>query len=64
VQDPYETARDADALVVATEWKDFKELDWLKIKSLMRTPLVFDGRNLLVPEEMKQLGFEYFSVGR
>lgn len=64
VQDPYEVAREADALVVATEWKDFKELDWLKIKSLMRTPLVFDGRNLLVPEEMKQLGFEYFSVGR
>jgi UDPglucose 6-dehydrogenase len=64
VEDPYEVARDADALVVATEWKDFKELDWLKIKSLMRTPLVFDGRNLLVPDEMKQLGFEYYSVGR
>jgi UDPglucose 6-dehydrogenase len=64
VQDPYDVAKDADALVVATEWKEFKELDWLKIKSLMRTPLVFDGRNLLVPEEMKQLGFEYYSVGR
>ncbi|NJK92245.1 MAG: UDP-glucose/GDP-mannose dehydrogenase family protein [Blastochloris sp.] len=55
VQDPYEVAQDADALVVATEWKDFKELDWLRIKSLMRTPLVFDGRNLLVPDEMKNL---------
>lgn len=64
VTDPYLVAEDADALVIATEWKEFKELDWKKIKGLMRTPLVFDGRNLLNPEEMKQIGFEYYSVGR
>lgn len=64
VADPYKVAEGADALVIATEWKDFKSLDWGKIKGLMRTPLVFDGRNLLVPEEMKALGFEYYCVGR
>jgi len=64
VSDPYDVAVEADAIVVATEWKEFKELDWLKIKKLMRTPLIFDGRNLLEPGEMKNLGFEYYSVGR
>ncbi|MEM9399413.1 MAG: UDP-glucose/GDP-mannose dehydrogenase family protein [Verrucomicrobiota bacterium] len=62
--DPYEAASDADALVIATEWQDFKSLDWVKIKESMRTPLVFDGRNLMNPEEMIKLGFEYISVGR
>jgi len=64
VEDPYEVARDAEALVIATEWVDFANLDWLKIKNLMRTPVVFDGRNLMDPEEMAQLGFEYHSIGR
>jgi UDPglucose 6-dehydrogenase len=64
VSDAYEAAKDADALVIGTEWKDFTRLDWLKVKSLMRSPLVFDGRNLLNPDEMASLGFEYYSVGR
>lgn len=63
-EDAYEAAKDADALVIGTEWKDFTRLDWLKVKSLMRSPLVFDGRNLLNPVEMASLGFEYYSVGR
>lgn len=63
-QDPYETAKDADAIVIATEWNDFKYIDWIKIKSIMRTPILFDGRNLLNPQDMKSLGFEYYSVGR
>ena len=63
-QDVYETAKNADAMVIATEWNDFKYLDWMKIKGLMRTPIVFDGRNLLNPQDMKSLGFEYYSVGR
>jgi len=64
VEDPYEVARDAEALVIATEWQAFNVLDWVKIRELMRTPLVFDGRNLLNPEEMAKLGFEYHSIGR
>lgn len=64
VEDPYQVAVDADALVVATEWTDFKFLDWVRIKESMRAPMVFDGRNLLNPDEMRSLGFEYYSVGR
>jgi len=63
-QDAYEAAKDADALVIGTEWQDFKVLDWVKIREAMRTPVLFDGRNLLVPNEMRALGFEYHSVGR
>lgn len=64
VDDPYEVAEEAEALIIATEWTDFKVLDWVKIKELMKTPLVFDGRNLMNPEEMAALGFEYYSIGR
>lgn len=62
--DPYAAAEGADALVIATEWNEFKTLDWGRIRSLLRTPIVFDGRNLLNPADMKTLGFEYFSIGR
>jgi UDPglucose 6-dehydrogenase len=62
--DPYEAAQGADALVIATEWTDFKTLDWGRIRESLRTPLIFDGRNLLNPEEIRSLGFEYHSVGR
>jgi UDPglucose 6-dehydrogenase len=62
--DPYEVAKNVDALVIATEWNDFKTYDWKKIKSLMRTPLLFDGRNILDPKQMRELGFEYFCIGR
>ncbi|MDR1305798.1 MAG: UDP-glucose/GDP-mannose dehydrogenase family protein [Verrucomicrobiales bacterium] len=64
VSDPYAVAKDAEALIIATEWTEFRNLDWVKIRGLMRTPLVFDGRNLLDPAEMQSLGFEYYSVGR
>lgn len=63
-EDAYAAAEGADCLVIATEWKDFTKLDWLKIKEKLRTPLVFDGRNLLNPKEMAALGFEYYCVGR
>ncbi|MFH1066477.1 MAG: UDP-glucose/GDP-mannose dehydrogenase family protein [bacterium] len=62
--DAYGVAKDADALVLATEWQEFKSLDWIRMKSLMRTPILFDGRNLLDPKAMASLGFEYYSVGR
>jgi UDPglucose 6-dehydrogenase len=54
----------ADAAVVVTEWPQVAELDWVGAKSVMRTPLVIDGRNILDPEELKRLGFAYDGVGR
>jgi len=57
-------ATGCDALVIATEWSEFGRLDWARIRAAMTTPIVFDGRNLLDPAEMKALGFLYRSVGR
>ena len=62
--DPYEAVHAADAVVVATEWDEFKNLDYGRIKTLMGHPTLFDGRNLLDPVTMKNLGFTYLSVGR
>ncbi len=61
---PYQVAENADALVILTEWKEFSELNFDKIKQLMRTKIVIDGRNMLDPDKIKQLGFKYISVGR
>ncbi len=63
-RDPYEVARDADALLVATDWEEFRDLDWERIRRSMARPLVLDGRNLLDPARMAQQGFEYDSFGR
>ena len=63
-RDPYETAVRADALILLTEWDEFRLLDWARIRGTMARPLVLDGRNLLHPTDMKSLGFEYHSVGR
>ena len=63
-EDPYETAKDADALLILTEWNEFKELDLKKIKSLMKHHLIIDGRNIYNPEDMKREGFRYISIGR
>ncbi len=60
----YEMAKGCDALVVVTEWNEFKLLNLKKIREIMRRPLVFDGRNLYDPEQMEALGFEYYSIGR
>jgi UDPglucose 6-dehydrogenase len=62
--DPYETAQNADALLVVTEWDEFRQLDWKRIRDSMARPLVLDGRNLLDPATMVGLGFEYHSFGR
>ncbi len=59
-----EVAEGCDALVVATEWPLFKELDLAKAKEGMTSPILFDGRNMLDPSEMEQLGFTYKSIGR
>jgi UDPglucose 6-dehydrogenase len=63
-QNPYEVASGADALVVATEWKEFTGLDLTRVKSLMRRPLMLDGRNLFDRQKMKAMGFEYLGIGR
>ncbi|MDD5559434.1 UDP-glucose/GDP-mannose dehydrogenase family protein [Candidatus Methylomirabilis sp.] len=63
-QNPYEVASGADALVVATEWKEFANLDLTRVKSLMRRPLILDGRNLFDRQKMKAMGFEYLAIGR
>jgi UDPglucose 6-dehydrogenase len=60
----YEAAENAEALIVATEWEQFRELDWNRIHDSMARPLILDARNLLSPTEMKSRGFEYQSVGR
>jgi len=64
VDDMYECLKDADALVVATDWDEFKSPDFAKIKSLMKSPVIFDGRNLYRLETMEAQGFTYYSVGR
>ncbi len=63
-QDEYSSLIGAEALIILTEWHPFRNPDLAKMKKLMKLPLVFDGRNLLSPEEMRQEGFKYFSVGR
>ena len=56
--------RDAEALVLATEWPDFAAVDLAEVHRQMHTPIVFDGRNLLDPNTMRDLGFQYYSIGR
>jgi UDPglucose 6-dehydrogenase len=60
----YEALKGADALVIATEWNEFREPDFERMRKLMKSPVIFDGRNIYSPEHMKALGFTYFSVGR
>lgn len=63
-EDPYDLAEDCDALVVVTEWNEFKHLELARIKELMKQPVVVDGRNIYDPEEMSRLGFRYRGIGR
>ena len=60
----YEAAEGADAVVIVTEWNEFKLLNLERLRQVMRRPLVFDGRNIYEPERMRRLGFEYHSIGR
>ena len=60
----YQAAAGADALVVVTEWNEFRQLDLRRIKTSMRTPVVIDGRNIYVPATMRDLGFTYRGIGR
>ena len=63
-RDAYEAAQSADALLIATEWKEFRSPDYDRLKELLRAPVIFDGRNLYDPALMERLGIEYFAIGR
>jgi len=63
-EDEYDAIRDADVLVIVTEWNQFRALDMDKVKSLLKSPKIADLRNIYEPEDMRELGFEYVGVGR
>lgn len=63
-EDRYSLLHDVDALIICTEWHEFRRPDFNKMRGLMKSPVVFDGRNLFKPERMAELGFEYYSIGR
>jgi UDPglucose 6-dehydrogenase len=60
----YDTLKDADALIIATEWNEFRQPDFEKISSMLKNKAIFDGRNLFDNEQMRELGFHYESIGR
>jgi len=62
--DPYAATEQADALIIATEWSVFRTPDFEQLKSRLRQPLVFDGRNLYDVDKMAEMGFDYHSIGR
>jgi len=62
--DAYEAVKGADALLIVTEWEQFRQMDWNKVSSLMESPLIVDGRNMFDPQEIGAKGFRYISVGR
>ncbi len=64
VDDPYDAARGCDALLILTEWNEFATLDLHRIRTLLKHPIVIDGRNLYQPEQMRSAGLIYYSVGR
>lgn len=63
-KDAYEVTKEADLLIILTEWNEFKELDFSDIKNKMKSPNIIDGRNLYEPEVMKAKGFNYMGIGR
>lgn len=62
--DPYKAAEDTDALLLLTEWPEFKGLDFVQVRDVMRQAVIFDGRNVLDADKLKKAGFEYFGIGR
>jgi UDPglucose 6-dehydrogenase len=61
---PYEAAENADAILIATEWPEFRTPDFEKLSSIVKNKVIFDGRNLYDLELMRELGYAYFSIGR
>jgi UDPglucose 6-dehydrogenase len=63
-EDSYEVLKGADALAVVTEWNEFRTPDFQRMKKLMRSPVIFDGRNIFNQEELRKIGFTYYGMGR
>ena len=63
-EDQYDTLTGADALLIVTEWKSFREPNFKKMKELLKKPLIFDGRNIYTTADVVEMGFDYISVGR
>ena len=63
-ENPYEAIKDADALLILTEWEEFKNLDLEKVKNIMKTPIIVDGRNIFEQDKMIKAGFIYRGIGR
>lgn len=63
-KDPYDTLLDVDALIIITEWPEFRVPNYKIMQRIMKNKLIFDGRNIFEPSEMKELGFTYYSIGR
>jgi len=63
-KDPYEASKGSDCLLLVTEWDEFKEIDLLKVKKLLKRPLLIDGRNMYEPEKLEKAGFTYVGIGR
>jgi UDPglucose 6-dehydrogenase len=64
VQNPYSAADGADALFLVTEWNEFRQPDFARIKGAMQHPVLFDGRNVWNAKKLRELGFTYYGVGR
>lgn len=60
----YDALKGADGLAILTEWQEFREPDFQKMRKLLKNPVIFDGRNIYQPDQMKELGFTYYSIGR
>ena len=63
-ENAYDAVTKVDGLVIATEWNEFRNIDLIKVKSLMKNPVVIDTRNIFEPQKMKKIGFQYFGQGR
>ena len=63
-RDSYDALDGADALLVVTEWNEFREPDFTKMKQLLKRPVIFDGRNIFDPSHIRKMGFTYSSIGR
>ena len=61
---PYEAVEGAEALFLVTEWNEFRQPDFQRVKELMAKPVVFDGRNIWNPQRLRDMGFAYYGVGR
>jgi UDPglucose 6-dehydrogenase len=63
-KDEYDALIDADALILVTEWSEFRLPNFRVMEKLLKNKIIFDGRNIYDPEELAELGFEYFAIGR